>query len=113
MHLPTSPRSVPELERAILRALCADALPAPARDSAKHSLENYQWQDPEHRVVYEALLEAPRSGPLSLREQLPARATRLGFPDVEWQNYFGRAESEQGDIEGLVRELKIALAERL
>jgi hypothetical protein len=78
------------------------------------NLEKYEWRDPEHRVVYEALQETQGTGPLSLslREQLPAHATRLGFPDVDWRDYFDGAESGPADIEALVRELKVAVAER-
>ena len=51
-------------------------------------LHSHRWQDPEHRIVYEALAGVRVFDILSLREQLPAQATRMGFPDVDWTLYF-------------------------
>jgi hypothetical protein len=55
---------------------------------AKALLEKYAWRDPDNRVVFESLCGLScRLSPGQLREQLPAQATRLGFPDVDWENY--------------------------
>ena len=43
--------------------------------------------------------------PLLFREELPAQATRMGFPDVNWKNYFPAEAADCGDVAGLVREL--------
>jgi hypothetical protein len=75
------------------------------------ALENYRWHDPEHRVVYEALQAVRGGARLSLREELPAHATRLGFPDVGWQDYFDCAGLGQTDIGVLVKQLKAAPVE--
>jgi hypothetical protein len=61
-------------------------------------------QDPKHRVVFEALTALPGRQPSALREQLPAQATRMGFPDVNWQNYFA-APADAPAIETLVAQL--------
>lgn len=85
-----------ELERKILRVLCgaradtsppSDSNPA-SRASAVSSLLSYRWRDAEHRIVFEALARLPGRGAAELRRQLPAQATRMGFPDVCWENYF-------------------------
>lgn len=54
-------------------------------------LSAYSWRDPEHATVFEAIRAlAPRAAAVaSWREELPAQATRMGFPDVEWSEYFG------------------------
>jgi len=111
---PSSSEHLSELERVVLRTLCAEAVPSAASEAAKRELKNYPWHDPEHRVVFEALQEARGSSLISLREQLPTHATRLGFPDVDWQNYFDRGGSgrKSEDIGKLVRDLKSASAER-
>jgi hypothetical protein len=122
------PAPDPDLESRILRALCADfdfvaahfSAPSASNDSprtddpaaaytAKRAtilaqLRTHHWQDPEHRVVFEALTALPGRPASDLREQLPAQATRMGFPDVNWQNYFAAA-SEDSALEALVAEL--------
>jgi hypothetical protein len=105
-----------DLEWKILRALCS-APPAPDSPSTPpdthHSstraailakLRAHHWQDPEHRVVFEALTLLPGRHSTDLREQLPAQATRMGFPDVNWDHYFA-ATTDQTAIETLVADL--------
>jgi hypothetical protein len=102
-----------DLESKILRALCSD--PSPSTDNpaaaftAKRAailakLRTYGWQDAEHRVVFEALTLLPGRQAKELREQLPAQATRMGFPDVNWQKYF-TATADDSALETLVAEL--------
>ena len=67
-------------------------------------LRPHRWQDSEHRVVFEALTALPDRDATELREQLPAQATRMGFPDVNWENYFASAAADSA-IETLVAEL--------
>jgi hypothetical protein len=47
-----------------------------------------------------------------LQEQLPAQATRMGFPDVSWDNYFGPQSGAELDFGLLVRELLAAPKEK-
>lgn len=99
------------LERQILQQLCAGAISSSDVIEIKSRLAAYAWRDSDHRVVFEALCRLRDVGeltPSDLREQLPAQATRMGFPDVNWNNYFGRNESEQRDIRDLVNELLAA-----
>jgi hypothetical protein len=115
-----------DLESKILRALCNeppppispgthDATPPAAphqhdpaligkRAAIFAQLRAYPWQDPEHRVIFEALTALPGRSATELREQLPAQATRMGFPDVNWQNYFAPAAADSA-LETLVAEL--------
>jgi hypothetical protein len=55
-------------------------------------LRGYDWHDSEHRIVFEAFERLQGRNNSELREQLPAQATRMGFPDVNWENYFAREE---------------------
>ncbi len=71
-------------------------------------LSNHVWQDAEHRVVFEAIQRLSSSDPQLLREQLPAQTTRMGFPDVSWENYFVPAGKTDGDFDALVRDLLAA-----
>jgi hypothetical protein len=99
------------LEREILRSLCNSLDPALPRDAILRSLSHHKWLDPDHRVVYEALRRIPLSSPAAIRDQLPAAATRMGFPDVDWQPYFESAKSQTAvEIEALIRALASASA---
>ena len=101
-----------DLESRILRALCTTPSAfdigaidhATARAAILAKLSAHHWQDPEHRVVFEALTLLPGRDSTELREQLPAQATRMGFPDVNWDAYFARG-GDDSSIESLVVEL--------
>ena len=112
---------LPDLESRILRALCTSPSQSnsPANDHAStraailEKLRAHPWQNPEHRVVFEALTRLPGRPSTELREQLPAQATRMGFPDVNWQKYF-TATADDSALETLVAELlAISLKENL
>jgi hypothetical protein len=97
-----------ELERETLCALCVRASLNAQHPTAMRELSNHIWQDAEHRVVFEAIQRLSSSDPKLLREQLPAQTTRMGFPDVSWENYFSPAPQHEKDFEALVRELLAA-----
>jgi hypothetical protein len=97
-----------ELERETLCALCIRASMNAQYPTAMRELSNHVWQDAEHRVVFEAIQRLSSSDPKLLQEQLPAQATRMGFPDVSWEHYFSPAEGEKRDFEALVRHLLAA-----
>jgi len=118
MSSETKTRLVLDLESKILRALCS-APTAFGSSSADHATEratilatlrSHRWQDPEHRVVFESLTRLPGRQAAELREQLPAQATRMGFPDVNWQMYFG-ANADDSALETLIAELLAATRE--
>ena len=100
-------KQIIELEREILRAMCNGAL-APAQiEAAREALREYAWRDEEHRVVFEALARARNTDAIPLREHLPAQATRMGFPDVDWPLYFNspskRRTPQNFDLQELLR----------
>jgi hypothetical protein len=110
-----------DLESRILRRLCSEqsAFAAPGthhvsgRATILAQLRAHRWQDPEHRVVFEALTALPGRQSTELREQLPGQATRMGFPDVNWDHYFVTRD-DHAAIETLVAELlAISLKENL
>ena len=104
-----------DLESRILRALCStpSALDSPGTHQASSGattlakLGEHRWQHPEHRVVFEALTLLQGRNATELRGQLPAQATRMGFPDVDWDQYFA-ASTDDAAIETLVAELLAA-----
>ena len=102
------------LERDLLSALCQSVAPAELSSQVRSDLQKYLWQGPDHRTIFEALLHVGSVRGDALREQLAAQATRMGFPDIDWNEYFGRAvvaggESKRSVME-LARELKAAAA---
>jgi hypothetical protein len=58
-------------------------------------LRGYDCHDCEHQIVFEAIERLRGRNNSELREQLPAQATRMGFPDVNWENFFAREELSQ------------------
>jgi hypothetical protein len=103
-----SAKRILELERNTLCALCIRASENARRETVMRELSNHVWQDAEHRVVFEAIQRLSSSDPQLLREQLPAQTTRMGFPDVNWENYFVPAGEAGDDFDALVRELMAA-----
>jgi hypothetical protein len=108
MSQQTPAERILELERDTLCALCIRASANARRETAMRDLSNHVWQDAEHRVVFEAIQRLSSSDPRLLREQLPAQTTRMGFPDVNWENYFMPAGEAGGDFDALVRDLLAA-----
>jgi hypothetical protein len=75
------------LERRILRRLCCGEPWDQASSGPLSDLAGYKWLREEHQIVWEALLRFPPGSTL-LRESLPTEAAWMGFPDVEWRDYF-------------------------
>jgi hypothetical protein len=93
-----------ELERELLRALCA--VPGTATfKTATQELAEYEWQSYENRIVFQALQSVLDHDSLWLREELAARTTRAGFPDLDWSFYF-QSSSARTDLGALLRSLK-------
>lgn len=108
-HNPPNDRPAPDIvsaEREILRRLCSSD-PNAAIDRFVRDLLSYSWREPEHTTVFEAIraLAIRRGAGISWREELPAQATRMGFPDVEWSNYFGAADSSEPALDEMISQL--------
>jgi hypothetical protein len=97
------------IERALLRVLCCGEATAQTWQDIMLSLKNHSWADAENHVVYHALARMTSRHGSASRGQLAAEATRMGFPDVEWDNYFeaeGRGSPGMLSIGELVKALK-------
>jgi hypothetical protein len=103
-----TPESVAALERQILRALCSGISDPVEWDKITSQLSVYPWREPDHEVVYEAVRAIKSRDPKTRRAELPAQATRMGFPDLDWNLYFEPREEPQLDLRDLVRRLKAA-----
>ena len=59
-------------------------------------MRRYRWVGPDHQTIFEALVRLASVPASALRERLPAEATRMGFPDIQWEAYFeGAAGAEE------------------
>jgi hypothetical protein len=105
MPQPTNPKTIHGLERSILCALCGSVDPRASRAALARELDAHTWQEVDHRVVYQALGRLQRSDPQPLRQQLAVAATRMGFPDVDWDDYFAPSGIADADLPELVRQL--------
>ena len=87
------------LERELLGAICASGMPAGERERTLAKLANYEWQAPDHRVLFVALQRAHHRGDATaLREFLTAEVTRLGFPDFDLESYFASPQLDAEDV---------------
>jgi hypothetical protein len=102
-----SREEVCEMERAILKALCDPSMKNAVRERTLRELSTHPWQVEDHRVVFDALQKSRPARTSSLREQLRAHATRMGFPDIDWEALLGTGETIQ-EIEKWVSRLKAA-----
>jgi hypothetical protein len=98
--------SILALERQILQALCVGADLPDDWDLRASQLAGYRWLDSDHKVVFEALRAIKSRDARTRRDELPAQATRMGFPDVDWKPYFEPDEERGSDLEDLIRRLK-------
>ena len=100
-----------ELEGLVLRALCRGSLqeratpPASAREEARRRLAGYRWREPLHQAIFAIVVSLPSDDPKVLREQLPARLTRRGFPDFELDDFFRPVDLSYEQVLRLIEEM--------
>jgi hypothetical protein len=56
-------------------------------------------------VIFEALCRARQLDRTGIQERLKAEVTRLGFPDIDWAEYFQPLHLDKAQIEKLIRAL--------
>jgi hypothetical protein len=94
-----------QIERDILRQLCAGQIESKRWRRALNRLSAYEWKDPDHKVVFDALRAIKSDEALTRRQELPAQVTRMGFPDVDWGNYLAPEAQPGVPIEQLIDRL--------
>ena len=94
-----------EFERQLLRAMCSHRVSREQIITSIGRLANYVWILPEHATVFHAICRAIRLDHTSWRELLPAQATLMGFPDVQWLEYFAADSNEAASLDELVSRL--------
>jgi hypothetical protein len=86
-RLLSSFKEMRETEKLVLRALCHGVLQGDRREQAFRILAEHRFADPQHELLFAALRTLRRADAHVIREQLPARLTALGFPDVDVTSY--------------------------
>jgi|SRR5579862_507720 len=104
----TRSRDSEEIERRLLRALCAGPLSLDDRSEALRSLAHYDWILPDHRVIYEALRRSSQRNSAALREHIVAEITRLGFPGIDVEPFFNPCSLTKPEIVELTNRLLAA-----
>lgn len=99
-HLPAA-----EIERWLLAVLCAPALDHKARGEILERLAAHTFANPDHEIIFRALVKMPRAASAHIRETLRARLTRLGFPDIDVEPIFELAPPSAKKITMLLRQL--------
>jgi len=75
-------------ERSVLRVISQLAPRSPDRAELLRVLSGYRWIAGDHRVIYEVLVRSRSASAVASREELPALAARIGFPDIDWDSFF-------------------------
>ena len=96
----------PSLEFLVLRVLCSAGTEPEARETARRSLADYRWREPVHQAVFDVIMSFPSASSHALREQMPGRLTRRGFPDFDFESLFVLPEPEPGELEQLIGKLR-------
>ena len=76
------------IERRLLQLLCNGSFDAELRAEVLARLRGYAFRSVAHQVLYDCLLAMPMDRPELLRELLPARLVRAGFPDFDLAPFF-------------------------
>ena|SRR5690349_22629260 len=95
--------STVEQERLILQALCTQG--PKFLKAAESLLAGYNWQEPIHQVIYTCLTSFSGRSPMTIRERLAECATRKGFPDVEWEEFFPACVISTSEFAAIIRQL--------
>jgi len=102
----TQEAALPDLERRVLCVLCSDGAEREARETARRGLANYHWRLAVHQAVFDVIITFPSVSSRALRDQLPGRLTRRGFPDFDFEELFDLLKPEAGELEELIRKLR-------
>jgi hypothetical protein len=94
-----------DLEKLVLRLFCTGTLQGAARDALVPPLRGYAWRSSLHQAIFDAVLATPSSDPELLRQLLPAKLTRMGFPDVEWDELFSPPALARDEAVARVRQM--------
>src|ERR1700751_4032651 len=88
-----------QLEKDTLRLLCSDLIPPAIRMQLSGQLADYRFSQDLNHVVYEEIAALGETPARRLKELLPARMTNRGFPEFEVNEFVGRREGVDDEID--------------
>jgi hypothetical protein len=95
----------PQIEILALRVLCLGTSQGPVKAIGKTLLHDYHWHNALHKALWDAISGLPSDNPQILRQLLPAKLTRLGFPDIEWDEFFAPHSLSKDEAIALMRRM--------
>ena len=98
-------KEIVRVERLLLRALCQGMRMGIDRRKVLRYLENYFFHEPIHLVIFETLREIRVEPPELLRQQMLARLTAKGFPDLDLNDLFEEQALAPGEVTLLMEKL--------
>jgi hypothetical protein len=93
-------------ERRALQALCQGTPEGSVLEAGRRILRDYRWREPLHEMVFQALMTIPSGAPSLVRDLLPSRLTRKGFPDLAWEAFFQPHSLTRTEAERLMEQLR-------
>jgi len=96
---------VTQIERDLLRHLCRRGGIRAIQTDQRRALDHYRWIGQDHRIIFEVLVSLASAPANSLREQLPGEATRMGFPDIQWEAYLEEPDKADDTVAELIAQL--------
>jgi len=94
-----------DLEHLVLRALCRGTPQGSLRQAARRILAGYRWHDPLYESVFKIIMSLPSDDPQVVRDELPARLTRSGFPDFDLDDFFRPVELSHEQVLNLMNQM--------
>ena len=88
-----------------LRMLCGGTSHGDVRDELIPLLRGYVWKSTLHHAIFNAIAAIPSDDPEVLHQLLPAKLTRMGFPDVEWHELFAPPSLSRNEAIAAVRQM--------
>ncbi len=92
-------------EWTVLRALCSGCLRGRERARVLRRLRAYAFPNAVHQAVFDAVNEIESEEAELLRQQLPGRLTRRGFPDVDFDSLLSPPAVDADSIQQMAAQL--------
>jgi len=90
-----------QLQKNTLRFLCSVLIKSGTRSEICKLIDPGVFDDPLHRVVFEEIREMGGVDSRRLRELLPTRVTKRGFPDFDLKQLLAPYEVSEKEIDHL------------
>jgi hypothetical protein len=97
--------TVSSMERSLLGFLSSWQGGAETRERLLSQLKSYTFNKLEHQVLFDCVRPILLNRPELVREQLPARLVRAGFPDFDLDPFLQPCDLSDEDAASLCRKL--------